>query len=312
MQNTLTVIGGGPAGLAAAVYAASEGIQTTLIERNKLGGQANSSAKIVNYLGFPGGISGTQLASRALAAAKYHGVKFVKGDVEQIQGQEVYLKDGRKVRGQATLLATGVAWRQLQVPGAEQLSYGCDPASAFRFKGQHVVIVGGANSAGQAAVHFARYAKRVTILARSPLAKSMSTYLLNEVRSHKNIEVCEGEQLAGVETNQLQLKSGRELSCAGTFCFIGAEPQTDWLDVQKDEKGFILTGAECRVGLSPRLPMETSRAGLFAAGDIRSASIKRIGAAVGEGATAIAQLHLFFNDGINLGLGRYATPAFAV
>lgn len=321
-MNSLTIIGAGPAGLAAAIYAASEGFTTTVVESTRPGGQCAHSASIKNLFGFPQ-VSGEQLATRALTQAKALGAKFVQGTVNAIDadkaGQQTFytnLKGAqRALNSDAVLLCTGVQWRRLaDVPGIDSplIHYGSDPREAWKLKGQDVCIVGGANSAGQAAVHYAKFCRKVHILSRSPLSKSMSAYLIRELRERNNIAVEEGAQLQAVEGGACCLNTGHALRPAAVFVYIGAEPRLDWLDCQKDDKGFILTGEEARKRtrsrLVKRLPMETSTPGVFAAGDIRSASIKRVGAAVGEGATAIAQLHAFFNDGINLGAGRWTQP----
>lgn len=301
----LIIVGGGPAGLAASIYAASEGFKTLVIEQTKLGGQAGTSARIVNFLGFPNGISGQQLANRAIEQARRQGVEFRS---DKVAGLDVYqnhkaciLADGEELEAFAVLVTTGVQWREHPTlkPHTPFITYGSQPDEAPRFAGKRVVIIGGANSAGQAASHFARFARQVVILSRSAVDKSMSTYLLSELRSKTNIAIREGVEVLGNDGPHLQLSNGHSLTTDHTFVLIGAEPTSSWLKVEKDDKGYVLTGAEVP---AKRLPLETSVPGVFAAGDIRRSSIKRVGAAVGEGAQAIAQLHLYLNDGINLGL----------
>lgn len=309
----LTIIGGGPCGLAAAIYTASEGFNVTLIEQGKLGGQASHSASIKNFFGHVD-ISGAQLAYRAAEAARRQGVRFVKGEVLDVTRE----KDGTKVLtlagrsksllAGAVLCCTGVQWRTLpQVAGSPFVQYGLNPEDCWQRKGETVAIIGGANSAGQAAVKLAKYAKRVFLISRSPLVKSMSTYLIQEVRKLPNISVLEHTELDTIApSGELFAGGWNSLGIIDKcFVFIGAEPSTDWLACKKDHAGYILTGTECRKR-AKLLPMETSMEGVFAAGDIRSASIKRLGAAVGEAATFAAQLHLYAQDDINLGLGRWA------
>lgn len=305
MNVDLAIVGGGPAGLAASIYAASEGFKTLVIERDKIGGQAGTSARIVNFLGFPAGISGSQLANRAAEQARRQGVQFMKDAVTGLHltrsHRALVLASGEEIACKAVLVTTGVQWRTHPVlrPGLPGVYYGSQPDEAPRYRGKRVVIVGGANSAGQAAAYFAKFAREVVMLARSPLSKSMSTYLTSELRALKNFRVHEGAEVTGVEGNVLHLNTGAALRSDGTFVLIGAEPKVDWLGCAKDNKGYVLTGPELD---NRRLPLETSIPGVFAAGDIRRSSVKRVGAAVGEGANFAAQFHIHMNDGINLGL----------
>lgn len=297
----LTIIGGGPAGLAASIYAASEGLATTIIESVRIGGQASHSSKIANYPGFAKGISGADLAARVYKQAKGFGVRFITGKCVALasdgQVKLVQLESGEVLQCKAVLLSTGVNYRKLAVPGIESFGvfYGANPHEALTYAGKHVVVIGGANSAGQAAVHFAQCgALLVTILSRSALDKSMSAYLVNELRNQRNVKVIEGVTLSNVQAagleQELSLSDGSALRSAGVFVFIGAEPRTGWMPLSKDEKGFVLTGA------AQPFPLQTSLDGVFAAGDVRAQSIKRVATAVGEGATAITQIHHYLNN----------------
>lgn len=300
MDCDLIIVGGGPAGLAASVYAQSEGLATTVVERGQLGGQAGTSSHIANYLGFPNGISGQQLAERAVKQARKFGVLFEQDSVTGLAVDGVHklvqFASGRIRVCKAVLLASGVQYRRLTVPGINCFGvfYGSNPREVAQWTGKRVVVVGGANSAGQAAVALAGYASHVTMLSRSPLVKSMSQYLAHLIVAHTNIEVLEGAELAQiipVATGQaLTLADGRTLTSDAVFVFIGAEPKTDWLPVQKDSKGFVLTGLDLGAGAQP---LETSLAGVFCAGDVRHSTIKRVATAVGEGAAAIAQIHQY-------------------
>jgi thioredoxin reductase (NADPH) len=305
MANTkqpcdLMIVGGGPAGLAASVYAASEGLRTTIIERSNVGGQAGSSSRIANYLGFPGGVSGAELTRKAAKQARQFGVRFLNDRVTAIAqdghgSHAVQLASGRVEVCRAVLICTGVQYRRLSVPGIDAFGvfYGANPHEAASYAGKRVVVIGGANSAGQAAVHFAQWASDVVMLTRSPLAKSMSAYLVNEMAAQPNIRVLEGAEVAQVLAAGLEqtilLKDGRTVqSCAGIFIFIGAEPGTSWVPVEKDSKGFLVTGAGKR-------PNETSWPGVFAAGDVRASTTKRVATAVGDGAGTIPQVHSYLS-----------------
>lgn len=300
MSCDLLVIGGGPAGLAASVYAASEGLRTTIIERSALGGQASTSSKIANYLGFPSGVSGADLAKRAVRQAKQFGVNCINDAVVGMAPDGAFRlvqrASGVVTRCKACLITTGVRYRTLSVPGIQTFGvfYGANPHEAPSYAGKRVVIVGGANSAGQSAVCFAAHAADVVVLSRSPLVKSMSKYLIDEITAQPNIRVLEGAELAEVVSSaddprkHVLLKDGRDITnVSGVFIFIGAEPATDWMPVAKDSRGFILTGE------AGRLPFETSLPGVFAAGDVRSKSIKRVATAVGEGAAALSHIHTY-------------------
>lgn len=301
-QCDLLIVGGGPAGLAASVLAASEGLRTTIIEPKMLGGQASSSARIANYLGFPGGITGAQLAARAVRQAKQFGVRVLQDAVVAMAADGakrlLQLASGQLAVCKTAVLATGVAYRRLDVPGVERFGvfYGANPHEAPAYAGKRVVVVGGANSAGQAAWNFARHASDVVVLARSPLAKGMSAYLVQELLSQPNVRVFEGAEVKAIvacsdapSANDVLLKDGTVLPCcAGIFIFIGADPKVGWAAVEKDQKGYIHTGGDSR------LPFETSMPGVFAAGDVRSSTVpKRVSTAVGEGVTAIAQVHSY-------------------
>ena len=319
----LVVIGGGPAGLAAAVYGASEGLATVLIERTATGGQAGQSSRIENYLGFPDGLSGAQLADRARRQA-------VKFDAELITAQEaialevrgaartVKLSDGRSIGARAVILATGVSYRQLPAQGCEQLTgkgvhYGAATSIATECDGQHVYIVGGANSAGQAAVNLAKYAKSVTLVVRgASLESSMSYYLIQQVEAIDNIKVrtctvvkeaCGGEHLEKLVLEDQRTGETEKVTCGRMFVFIGAEPRTDWLDgvVARDDHGFVLAGPDlknvCGWALTrPPHHLETSVPGVFVAGDVRAESAKRVAAAVGEGSMAVMLVHRYLAE----------------
>lgn len=317
MTKTLTdncdivIIGSGPAGLAAAVYAASEGLRVTVIERQRsLGGQAATSSRIVNYIGFPKGISGEQLTKRAVAQAKSFGVTFISGEVVAIGADGgtrfVQLADGHVIACRTAIVAAGVQWRQLDTPGAAGtfgVFYGANPHEAAKWTGKTVVVVGGANSAGQATVNFAKLGVNVIVVARSPLTKSMSKYLCDDIRAAKNVTVREGVEATkfvnvGAQV-EVTLSAGDAVTVDGVFVFIGAEPKTSWLPVAKDNHGFVLTGANIAAtdrqhfGERQPLAMETSLAGVFAIGDVRSGSIKRVAAAGGEGAAAVSEVHAY-------------------
>jgi len=313
----LAIVGGGPAGLGAAVYAASEGLRTVLVERETTGGQAGMSSRIENYLGFPSGLSGADLAHRATTQARRFGTQMLLTREavtlsESGGGLGLTLADGGELRAHCVLVATGVSYRQLDVPGAAALIgrgiyYGAGLSEVGSVRGEDVVVVGGANSAGQAAVHFAGVAGRVTVLVRGPsLEQSMSDYLVEQIRATPNIEVrtrsavtavTGDEHLEGIEV--LDRRSGdRTVELATSlFVFIGAQPRTRWLQGQLDcdDRGFVLTGADLdthgrrkawRLGRDPLL-LETSVPGVFAAGDVRHGSGKRVATAVGEGAAAV-------------------------
>jgi thioredoxin reductase (NADPH) len=318
----LIVVGGGPAGLGAAVYSGSEGLKTLMIEKEAVGGQAGTSSRIENYLGFPNGISGAELARRAATQARKFGVEILSAQsVDKVRLEDPYrfvvLSDGSELSCHALLIATGVDTRQLDQPGIEKLSgagvyYGASLAEAIAYKDQDVIIVGGANSAGQAALFFARYARKVTILSRSSsLSKSMSAYLVNQVTKVENIAVLDNTEVEEVHgTGQLESVTftnrntgeTKTVPAAAIFIFIGAMPRSRLVEglVERDRVGFILTGQDLiddgkrPQGWKPnRDPfyLETSVPGIFAAGDVRHGSVKRVATAVGEGAVAVKLIH---------------------
>jgi thioredoxin reductase (NADPH) len=320
----VVIVGGGPAGLGAAVYAASEGLRTVLVERQATGGQAGQSSRIENYLGFPDGVTGAQLTDRARRQAHKFGAEIlttrdVVGLDVRASSRAVRFADGGEVVAHAVLLATGISYRKLDVPGADALTgrgvyYGSAATEAPTCAGQDVYIVGAANSAGQAAVFLSRHADRVTLLVRSDnLERSMSYYLVRQIEEIPNIEVRLTTEVIGLDGDDhlegLTLCNTRagtqETAHAGyLFVFIGAEPRTEWLDgvITRDGRGFVLTGPDLLVdGRRPRgwdldrdpYYLEASAPGIFAAGDVRANSIKRVASAVGEGAMAIQLLHTY-------------------
>jgi thioredoxin reductase (NADPH) len=316
----VAIVGAGPAGLAAAVYAASEGLSTLVLEPDIPGGQAGTSSLIRNYLGFPHGLSGDDLTDRALNQAWLFGAEFTSAAAEGLtvrDGRRVVHAGGAEVEARAVVIATGVSWRRLGVPGLENLIgagvfYGAAGAEARAVAGQDVYVVGAGNSAGQAAIHLARYAATVTMVVRgADLGATMSSYLVTEISKTGNIRVRLATAVTGghgqcsLETLTLR-DSGSgatdTVSAAALFVMIGAEPRTGWLpdSIGRDEEGFILTGRNLqRAGklpadwpfARPPLLLETSIPGVFAAGDVRHRSVKRVASAVGEGATAIQLIH---------------------
>ena len=321
----LAIVGGGPAGLAAAVYGASEGLTTITIEKKAPGGQAGSSSRIENYLGFPVGLSGADLTRRAVTQAKRFGVEMLTPlEVKGIRLQDSYrilqLADGSEIACHALLIATGVSYRKLNVPGMERLSgagvyYGAAMTEAIACKGETVYIVGGANSAGQAAMHFSKYAKEVVMLARSSLSKSMSQYLIDQIDETTNISVRVGwtvEEVKGDKSLEAILIKNKQtgdletIYATSLFIFIGAMPKTDWLDgiVERDEKGFIITGLDLiRNGKPPKgwnldrepFLLEASVPGIFVAGDVRHGSVKRVASGVGEGSISVQFIHRYLS-----------------
>ncbi len=320
----LVILGAGLAGLAAAVYGASEGLRTLVIEQEAPGGQAGSSSMIENYLGFPGGLRGSELANRAYQQATRFGAEFLMQRAVAVHSENGYhfvrLGDQASVSAQACLIATGVNWRRLPVPGLEGLVgagvyYGAALAEARSCAGEEVFLIGGANSAGQAAMHFARYAKRVVMMVRaSSLEKSMSKYLIDEIARESNIEVWTEtvlvEAMGETHLEQIRVRGPegeRAVPATGLFIFIGAQPDTEWLpaEVLRDEHGFILSGSQLkkqpafsRGWNKQREPylLETSVPGLFAAGDVRYGSIKRAASAVGEGSIAVQFIHQYMAE----------------
>ncbi len=303
----LVVVGSGPAGLAAAVYAASEGLNVTVVERERqLGGQAGTSSRIMNYLGFPSGVTGGQFAKRAARQARSLGARIIPGEVTALGAESdlryVQLADGTYVTCKVVLIATGLTWRRLDVPGALGtfgVFYGANPNEAKHWVGKEVAVVGGANSAGQAACNFAQAGVRTLVLARSPLRKSMSAYLERDLRKFDNVLVKEGAELASIQNVgarvHLTMTDESTIDVDAIFIFIGAEPRTSWLHVKMDERGYILTGIDLFDPETPRMALETSMSGVFAAGDVRHGSTKRVSAATGEGAAVIAEIHQYLS-----------------
>jgi thioredoxin reductase (NADPH) len=310
----VVVIGAGPAGLATSVYAASEGLSVLTIDCRSFGGQAGASARIENYLGFPTGISGMALMGRAYSQAQKFGVEMAIPD-EAVRLEcgnhpcHIELKTGERIQARAVVLATGARYRRLGVERLDEFEgssvhYWASPLEADLVAGEDVALVGGGNSAGQATVFLATRARRVTLIARRPLVETMSQYLVERIRAQPNVDVvvgCEVTELAG---------SGGVLENVGwrdrdrgilterpvryLFSFIGAEPNTDWLvasGLRLDARGFVLTGDDAGEN---RLPLETSRSGVFAVGDVRACSVKRVAASVGDGAQVVASIHAYF------------------
>ena len=329
----LAVIGGGPAGLAAAVYGASEGLKTVLIEETTTGGQAGRSSRIENYLGFPTGVSGAELTTSARRQAERFGAEVITtrkavglhaGDSGT--ARTIEFEDGSSIGAQAVILATGVDYRQLQVTGCwddpddaacnyvgRGVFYGASVSDSSECEGEDVYIVGGANSAGQAAMFMSRSAKSVTLLVRGPsLEASMSYYLIQQIEKNDNISVrtCtevvdtlgEDDHLVGLVLFDKQSGEKQTVQCDRLCCFIGAEPRTDWLDVvAKDDHGFILSGPDLKdvSGWNLDRPphhLETSVPGVFVAGDVRAESAKRVAAAVGEGSMAVMLVHRYLAE----------------
>ena len=314
------VVGGGPAGLATAVYGSSEGLTTLVVEKESIGGQAGSSSLIRNYLGFSRGISGAELAQRGYQQAWVFGAHFVlMREVDKLTREGrvfvAHIAGVGTVRAKAVVVSTGVSYRRLGVESLEALSgkgvyYGANVTAAHALTGLHAVVVGGGNSAGQAALHLARYCERVTIVIRGEgLGESMSAYLVGAIDADPRVdvrtttEVVAGEGDGRLERVVLRDKtSGTEdtLRADGMFVMIGAEPRTDWLPeaVERDKHGFVLTGADAagRGWLIERKPhpYETTVPGVFAVGDVRSGSVKRVASAVGEGSVVVSQLHQYF------------------
>lgn len=319
----LIIVGGGPAGLAAAVYGASEGLRTVLIEREAIGGQAGTSSRIENYLGFPSGVSGAELARRAVTQARRFGVEVIHQEVCRLRVQDQYrivsLSDGSEVSCHALIITTGVSYRKLDVPGLERLTgagvyYGAAMTEALSCQGDDVYLVGGANSAGQAALYFARYARCVTLLVRGrSLEQGMSQYLVDEIKATPNIRAWLNTELIEVQGDtQLQslvlchtdTQQQETVTARALFVFIGAAPRTDWLDgvVRRDDHGFILAGPDLMVGNKrpPGWPLdrdpyllETSVPGIFVAGDVMHESVKRVASAVGGGSIAVQFVHRY-------------------
>ena len=317
----LCIVGAGPAGLAAAVYGASEGLTTVVVEAEAVGGQAGTSSMIRNYLGFPRGISGMRLAQRARNQAIRFGTRFFTGwEVESISSEgdhHVVHTDGGDVRSRAVVIASGVAYRKLRAPGVDDLTgigvfYGSAMTAAREMEGYDVVVVGGGNSAGQAAIHLARFAKSVTIMVRRHgLGETMSQYLINEIEWNPRVEVasrCEVAAAGGdgrlewIDVKDCDTDEVVRRNAEGLFLLLGAEPQCEWLphDVARDDRGFVLTGrdvpkSQWADGLPPE-SLATSVPGVFAVGDIRAGSMKRVAAASGEGSSVVPLVHAWLSS----------------
>ncbi|CAA9359715.1 MAG: Thioredoxin reductase [uncultured Nocardioidaceae bacterium] len=319
----LCIVGAGPAGLAAAVYAASEGLSTVVVERDAPGGQAAQSASIENYLGFPKGLSGSDLTHRAVAQAARFGAETVlasdvAGFEERGPVRAVLLEGGGAIEARSMVVATGVSYRRLEAPGMEELAsrgiyYGASASEARQCEGEDVYVVGAANSAGQAVLNFAGYAKRVVLLVRgADLESGMSQYLVDRIQATPNVEVrlrTEVAAAAGEDRLQALTLADREtgveeeVPAGWLFVFIGAAPRTDWLGEQlaRDARGFVLTGQEVLASepgarwplQRPPYALETSVPGVFAAGDVRLESMKRVASAVGEGAMSVYLVHRY-------------------
>jgi thioredoxin reductase (NADPH) len=322
----LAIVGGGPAGLAAAVYGASEGLHTVIVEREAPGGQAGMSSRIENYLGFPSGLSGGDLARRAVVQARRFGVEILAPQtVVNMRTEGSYriikLADDSEISCHALMIATGVQWRRLEAPGIDRLQgagvyYGGGTTEALSCKGEMVYVVGGANSAGQAAMNFSKYAERVVILVRGEsLSSTMSQYLIDQIKETPNIQLWTHASVAEVhgdthleevsvlcsDTNKVE-----RVPASSMFIFIGALPRTDWLGetVERDDRGFILTGPDLMQGgerpkkwtldRDPFL-LETNVPGVFAVGDVRHGSVKRVASGVGEGSVAVQFIHQYLS-----------------
>ncbi|HET9406502.1 MAG TPA: FAD-dependent oxidoreductase [Candidatus Sulfotelmatobacter sp.] len=322
----LAIVGGGPAGLAAAVYGASEGLHTVMVEREAPGGQAGMSSRIENYLGFPTGLSGGDLARRAVVQARRFGVEILSPqEAREVRTEGPYriikLADGNEISCHALMIATGVQWRRLEAPGIDRLQgagvyYGGGATEALSCKGEIIYIVGGANSAGQAAMNFAKYAERVVILVRGEsLSATMSQYLIDQIQQTPNIQIWGRASVAEVhgethleeisvlcsDTNKIE-----RVPASAMFIFIGALPRTEWLAslVERDDRGFVLTGPDLIHGgqrpkgwtldRDPYL-LETNVPGIFAVGDVRHGSVKRVASGVGEGSVAVQFIHQYLS-----------------
>ncbi|MEO6512740.1 MAG: NAD(P)/FAD-dependent oxidoreductase [Nocardioides sp.] len=316
----LCVVGAGPAGLAAAVYGASEGLTTVVIEAEAIGGQAGTSSMIRNYLGFPRGISGMRLAQRARNQAIRFGAKFFTGwevgGIEVEDDHHVVHTDGGDVLARAVVISSGVAYRKLRAPGIDDLTgrgvfYGSAMTAAREMEGYDVIVVGGGNSAGQAAIHLARFAKSVTIMVRRHgLGETMSQYLINEIEWNPRVEVsarCEVAAAGGdgrleyVDVKDCDTGEVVRRNAEGLFLLLGAEPHCDWVpdDVARDERGFVLTGRDVPKSLwvdgLPPESLATSLPGVFAVGDVRAGSMKRVAAASGEGSSVVPLVHAWLS-----------------
>jgi thioredoxin reductase (NADPH) len=325
----VAIVGAGPAGLTAAVYAASEGLRTVVLERVAPGGQASTSSRIENYPGFPDGISGTELTSGAhqqalrFGAEILVGVEIIRAEPEPDGSFDLYLSGGGQLRARSSVIATGVVYRHLDAPGVEQLigcgvSYGSAPAKAPGHREQDVVLVGGANSAGQAALHLAEYARSVQMIVRADsLGAGMSHYLVDRITAHPNITVLTGTHVAAAGGQRSlenvtvvnRQQQQRELPADAMYVLIGGQPLTAGIEgwLRCDEGGYLMTGPDLHRDSHTKwwplardpLPLESSQPGVFVAGDVRHGSIKRVASAVGEGAMAIALLHTYLGQHTN-------------
>ena len=320
----LIIVGAGPAGMAAAVYGASEGLRTLLVERETPGGQAGMSEAIENYLGFPDGLRGSELAERAMHQAERFGAEVivareVVGLREDRGNRVVVLDDGTELCAHAVLLSLGVSWRMLEAPGCDRLIgrgvyYGAAAAAVPTCRQRDVILLGAGNSAGQAALYLARFARSVTMVApEADFSERLSEYLLNRIQQTENIHLRTGSKVVEVEGGELlervtieNVESGERetVETSTLFVYIGAAPRTDWLEgvVERDEKGFVLAGPDLEGRAEwtldrPRYLLETSVPGVFVAGDVRSGSVKRVGAAVGEGSMVIQFIHNHLRGG---------------
>jgi thioredoxin reductase (NADPH) len=318
----LAIVGGGPAGLAAAVYSASEGLKTVVLEQIAAGGQAATSSKIENYLGFPTGLSGTELAERATIQAEKFGAQLsVPSKVDKLVFDDnlaiLHLENGEQVKAKAVIVATGADYRKLEVEGRERFDgagvyYAATAMESQTCGGERIVVVGGGNSAGQAAVFLSENARKVLLLIRnSDLVETMSSYLIERIEQTENIEVLPNTEISAmfgdkyleaVELKNNKTSDARKIRVSGVFSFIGTIPRTSWLppEIEIDERGFIKTGSMVSSSAQwtlERAPfyLESSCPGIFAAGDVRSGSVKRVASAVGEGAMALQFVHEYLN-----------------
>lgn len=322
----LAIVGGGPAGLAAAVYGASEGLKTVIVEREAPGGQAGMSSRIENYLGFPTGLSGGDLARRAVVQARRFGVEILAPQsVVSLRTEGSYriikLADGNEISCHALMIATGVQWRRLDAPGIDRLQgagvyYGGGTTEALSCKGEIVYVIGGANSAGQAAMNFSKYAERVVILVRGDgLSSTMSQYLIDQIKETPNIQVwthaCVAEVHGNTHLEEISVlctdtDTVERVPASSMFIFIGALPRTDWMGdaIDRDDRGFVLTGPDLmHAGKRPRgwtldrdpFLLETNVPGIFAVGDVRHGSVKRVASGVGEGSVGVQFIHQYLS-----------------
>ena len=322
----LIIIGGGPAGLAGAVYGASEGLRTAMIEREAPGGQAGTSSRIENYLGFPAGISGGDLARRAVAQATRLGAEIISAEVDSVRVEDpvkvVSLADESELSCHALMIASGMTLRRLSLPGYERFEgagvyYGAAPSEAATYRGGEVFVVGGANSAGQAAMMFSKFADNVTMIVRGPaLELKMSQYLVDQIAGRENIdvrvnthvlEVVGNEHLETIRLQDTGTDAIEDREAHAIFIFVGAVPHSDFVDgvVERNDQGFILTGPDIFIdGAKPvswtvdRDPMlnETSVPGIFAAGDVRHGAVRRVASAVGQGSVTVSMIHRYLES----------------